>query len=91
MVVGGAWQCYSDPTATESRRMRDGDLAIRSVISFTQAERARPLRPRRLPGSAVEVPAGVFAIQDIVDPAVAAMTAEQTGAFAITSITQRLV
>jgi thioredoxin reductase len=37
------------------------------------------------------VPAGVFAIQDIVDPAVAAMTAEQTGAFAITSITQRLV
>lgn len=44
--------------------------------------------PGVLQGSAVDVPPGIDVIQDIVNPAVAAMTADPTGAFAIASITQ---
>ena len=44
--------------------------------------------PGVLPGSAVDVPPGIDVLQDIVNPAVTAMTANPTGAFAIASITQ---
>jgi pimeloyl-ACP methyl ester carboxylesterase len=44
--------------------------------------------PGVLPGTAVDVPAGIDAIEDIVNPAVAAMTANPLGAAAIASITQ---
>ena len=44
--------------------------------------------PGVLPGSAVDVPPGIAVIQDIVNPAVAAMTLDPTGAFAIARITQ---
>ena len=44
--------------------------------------------PGVLPGSAIDVPPGIDVIQDIVNPAVAAMTADPTRAFAIASITQ---
>jgi pimeloyl-ACP methyl ester carboxylesterase len=44
--------------------------------------------PGVLPGSAVEVPPGIDVIQDIVNPAVAAMTGNPAGAAAIASITQ---
>jgi pimeloyl-ACP methyl ester carboxylesterase len=44
--------------------------------------------PGVLPRTAVDVPPGIDVIQDIVNPAVAAMTANPTGAFAIASIAQ---
>lgn len=44
--------------------------------------------PGVLPGSAVVVPPGIDVALNIVNPAVAAMTADPTGAFAIASITQ---
>jgi pimeloyl-ACP methyl ester carboxylesterase len=44
--------------------------------------------PGVLPGTAVDVPPGIDVIQDIVNPAVAAMTANPAGALAIASITQ---
>ena len=44
--------------------------------------------PGVLPGTAVNVPPGINVIQDIVNPAVAAMTADPAGAFAIASIAQ---
>ena len=44
--------------------------------------------PGVLPGTAVDVPPGIDVIQDIVNPAVAAMTADPTGALAIASIAQ---
>lgn len=44
--------------------------------------------PGVLPGSAVDVPPGINVIQDIVNPAVAAMTADPARAFAIASIAQ---
>jgi pimeloyl-ACP methyl ester carboxylesterase len=44
--------------------------------------------PGVLPGTAVDVPPGIDMIQDIVNPAVAAMTVDPTGAFAIASIAQ---
>jgi len=44
--------------------------------------------PGVLPGTAVDVPAGIDAIEDIVNPAVAAMTANPLGAAAIASVTQ---
>jgi hypothetical protein len=44
--------------------------------------------PGVLPGTAVDVPPGIDVIQDIVNPAVAAMTVDPTGAFAIASIAQ---
>jgi pimeloyl-ACP methyl ester carboxylesterase len=44
--------------------------------------------PGVLPGTAVDVPAGIDVIADIVNPAVAAMTFNPLGAAAIASITQ---
>jgi poly(3-hydroxybutyrate) depolymerase len=44
--------------------------------------------PGVLPGSAVDVPPGTDVIQDIVNPAVAAMTANPGGALAVASIAQ---
>jgi pimeloyl-ACP methyl ester carboxylesterase len=44
--------------------------------------------PGVLPGTAVDVPSGIDAIEDIVNPAVAAMTANPLGAAAIASVTQ---
>jgi pimeloyl-ACP methyl ester carboxylesterase len=44
--------------------------------------------PGVLPGTAVDVPPGIDVIQDIVNPAVAAMTVDPTGAFVIASIAQ---
>jgi hypothetical protein len=44
--------------------------------------------PGVLPGSAVDVPPGIDVIQDIVNQAVLAMTADPTGAIAIASIVQ---
>jgi pimeloyl-ACP methyl ester carboxylesterase len=44
--------------------------------------------PGVLPGTAVDVPPGIDLNQDIVNPAVAAMTANPTGAMAIASIAQ---
>jgi pimeloyl-ACP methyl ester carboxylesterase len=44
--------------------------------------------PGVLPGSAVDVPAGLDVIQQIVNPALAAMTGDPSGAAAIASITQ---
>lgn len=44
--------------------------------------------PGVLPGTAVDVPPGIDATQDIVNPAIAAMTANPLGAAAIASITQ---
>jgi pimeloyl-ACP methyl ester carboxylesterase len=44
--------------------------------------------PGVLPGTAVDVPAGIDANQDIVNPAIAAMTANPLAAAAIASITQ---
>ena len=44
--------------------------------------------PGVLPGTAVNVPAGIDTIQDIVNPAIEAMTFDGTGAFAIASIAQ---
>jgi pimeloyl-ACP methyl ester carboxylesterase len=44
--------------------------------------------PGVLPGTAVDVPPGIDASQDIVNPAIAAMTANPLGAAAIASITQ---
>ena len=44
--------------------------------------------PGVLPGTAVDVPSGIDEIQDIVNPAVAAMTVDPTGAFAIAAIAQ---
>ena len=46
------------------------------------------LYPGLLPGSVVDVPAGLDVTSQIVLPAVAAMTANPAGAFAIASITQ---
>jgi pimeloyl-ACP methyl ester carboxylesterase len=44
--------------------------------------------PGVLPGSAVDVPPGIDVIQDIFNPAVAAMTANPAGALAIAAIAQ---
>ena len=44
--------------------------------------------PGVLPGTAVDVPPGLDLTQDIVNPAIAVMTANPAGAFAIASITQ---
>jgi pimeloyl-ACP methyl ester carboxylesterase len=44
--------------------------------------------PGVLPGTAVDVPSGIDLVQDIVNPAVAAMTANPSGALAIASIAQ---
>jgi pimeloyl-ACP methyl ester carboxylesterase len=44
--------------------------------------------PGVLPGTAVDVPPGIDMIQDIVNPAVVAMTVDPTGAFAIATIAQ---
>lgn len=44
--------------------------------------------PGVLPGTAVDVPAGIDVIQDIVTPAIAAMTADPSGALAIAGIVQ---
>lgn len=44
--------------------------------------------PGVLPGTAVDVPPGIDVVQDIVNPAVGAMTADPAGAFAIASIAQ---
>ena len=44
--------------------------------------------PGALPGTAVDVPPGLDETQDIVNPAVAAMTANPSGAAAIAAITQ---
>jgi pimeloyl-ACP methyl ester carboxylesterase len=44
--------------------------------------------PGVLPGTAVDVPAGIDVTQDIVIPAVAAMTANPSGALAIASVAQ---
>jgi pimeloyl-ACP methyl ester carboxylesterase len=44
--------------------------------------------PGVLPGTAIDVPPGIDVTQDIVDPAVAAMTVDPTGAAAIASIAQ---
>ena len=44
--------------------------------------------PGVLPGTAIDVPAGIDLIHDIVNPATAAMTASPSGALAIASITQ---
>ena len=44
--------------------------------------------PRVLPGTAVDVPDGLDATEDIVNPAIAAMTANPVGAGAIAAITQ---
>ena len=44
--------------------------------------------PGVLPGSAVDVPPGINVIQDIVNPAVAAMTADPARAFALARIAQ---
>jgi hypothetical protein len=44
--------------------------------------------PGVLPGTAVDVPPGIDVDQDIVNPAVAAMTSNPIGAFAIASIAQ---
>jgi len=46
------------------------------------------LYPGVLPGTAIDVPPGLDVIQDIVSPAIAAMTASPAGAFAIASIAQ---
>lgn len=44
--------------------------------------------PGVLPGTAIDVPAGLDLIDDIVEPAIAAMTADPTGALAIASLAQ---
>jgi pimeloyl-ACP methyl ester carboxylesterase len=44
--------------------------------------------PGVLPGTAVDVPSGIDVIQEIVNPAIAAMTANPTGATAIAGIAQ---
>jgi hypothetical protein len=44
--------------------------------------------PGVLPGTAVDVPTGIDVILDIVNPAIAAMTADASGALAIASISQ---
>jgi len=44
--------------------------------------------PGVLPGTAIDVPPGIDVAQDIVNPAVAAMTVNPTGALAIASIAQ---
>ena len=44
--------------------------------------------PGVLPGTAIDVPSGIDLVQDIFNPAVGAMTADPTGAFAIASIAQ---
>lgn len=44
--------------------------------------------PGVLPGTAVDVPPGIDVLQDIVNPALAAMTGDPSGAAAIASITQ---
>jgi hypothetical protein len=44
--------------------------------------------PGLLPGTAVDVPPGIDIIEDIVNPALEAMTGDPTGAFAIASIAQ---
>lgn len=44
--------------------------------------------PGVLPGTAIDVPAGIDVIQDVVNPAVSAMTSSPSGAVAIASITQ---
>ena len=44
--------------------------------------------PGVLPGTAVDVPSGIDVVQDIVNPAVAAMTINPTGALAIARIAQ---
>ena len=44
--------------------------------------------PGVLPGTAVDVPTGTDVIQDIVNPAIAAMTADASGALAIAGIAQ---
>src|SRR5262249_24627423 len=44
--------------------------------------------PGVLPGSAVDVPPGIDVTEDIINPAVAAMTVNPTGALAIASIAQ---
>jgi pimeloyl-ACP methyl ester carboxylesterase len=44
--------------------------------------------PGVLPGTAIDVPSGLDLTQDIVNPAIGAMTANPAGAFAIASITQ---
>jgi hypothetical protein len=44
--------------------------------------------PNVLPGTAIDVPPGIDVIQDIVNPAIIAMTIDPTGAAAIAAITQ---
>ena len=44
--------------------------------------------PGVLPGTAIDVPSGLDLLQDIVNPAVAAMTANPAGAIAIASVAQ---
>lgn len=44
--------------------------------------------PGTLPGTAVDVPPGLDLIQDVVNPAIAAMTANPAGALAIASVAQ---
>ena len=44
--------------------------------------------PGVLPGTPVDLPAGINVVQDIVNPAIAAMTVDPTGAFAIAAIAQ---
>jgi pimeloyl-ACP methyl ester carboxylesterase len=44
--------------------------------------------PGVLPGTAVAVPPGIDVVHDIVNPAIAAMTVDPTGAFAIASVAQ---
>jgi pimeloyl-ACP methyl ester carboxylesterase len=59
-------------------------------VDFTQNVRVLfdLFYPGVLPGTAVDVPPGIDLVQDIVNPAVAAMTADPTGAFAIASVAQ---
>src|SRR6185295_229396 len=44
--------------------------------------------PGVLPGTAIDVPPGIDFVQDIFNPAVAAMTANPNGALAIAAVTQ---
>ena len=44
--------------------------------------------PGVLPGTAVDVPAGIDPVQDVVNPAIAAMTNDPTGAAAIAGVAQ---
>jgi pimeloyl-ACP methyl ester carboxylesterase len=68
------------PVAGGSTRQWDYMLNVRTLFDL--------FYPGVLKGTAVDVPPGIDVTQDIVNPALAAMTAHPAGAFTIASITQ---